>query len=47
VHWGGIAADCGYADQSHLSGEFRRTLGLTPVSFGRHARRIKHLRVMR
>ena len=47
VHWGGIAADRGYADQSHLSGEFRRTLGLTPVSFGRHARRIKHLRVMR
>ena len=47
VHWGGIAAECGYADQSHLSGEFHRTLGLTPVSFGRHARRIKHLRVMR
>jgi AraC-like DNA-binding protein len=47
VHWGGIAADCGYADQSHLSGEFRRTLGLTPASFGRHARRIKHVRVMR
>jgi AraC-like DNA-binding protein len=47
VHWGGIAADCGYADQSHLSGEFRRTLGLTPASFGRHARRIKHVRVVR
>jgi AraC-like DNA-binding protein len=47
VHWGGIAADCGFADQSHLSGEFRRTLGLTPVSFGRHARRIKHVRVLR
>ena len=47
VHWGGVAADRGYADQSHLSCEFRRTLDLTPVSFGHHARRIKHVRVLR
>jgi AraC-like DNA-binding protein len=47
VHWADIAADCGYADQSHLISEFRRTLGLTPVSFGRHARRIEHVHVLR
>jgi AraC-like DNA-binding protein len=47
VHWADIAADCGYADQSHLISEFRRTLGLTPASFGRHASRIEHVRVLR
>jgi AraC-like DNA-binding protein len=42
VQWGGVAAERGFADQAHMSGEFRRLTGLTPVSFQRHARRIAH-----
>lgn len=31
----GLAADCGYADQSHLIADFRRFSGYTPASFAR------------
>lgn len=31
--WAGIAADLGYADQSHLIAEFREFAGSTPVPF--------------
>lgn len=30
LHWADIAADSGFADQSHLSREFRRIAGLSP-----------------
>jgi len=47
MRWIDIAAERGYADQSHLIREFRRTLGVTPIDFMKHARRIKHVRVQR
>jgi len=30
IEWAQVAADCGYADQSHMIAEFRRFAGLTP-----------------
>jgi AraC-like DNA-binding protein len=36
----GLAHELGYADQSHLSREFRRYSGTTPAAFARHARRL-------
>lgn len=35
IDWAGIAADCGFADQAHLSHEFLSFSGVTP---GRYAR---------
>lgn len=40
--WVEVVGDGGYADQPHLVREFRRLLGVTPVRFERHARRIVH-----
>jgi AraC-like DNA-binding protein len=33
AHWDRIAADGGYADQSHLIGDFREFTGGTPADF--------------
>ena len=33
VSWAEIAADLGYADQSHLSREFRAATGRTPSAY--------------
>ena len=43
--WAAIAADLGYADQSHLIHEFSQLTGLTPVAFEDRLRRIDHGRV--
>ncbi|MFZ5442311.1 MAG: helix-turn-helix domain-containing protein [Myxococcota bacterium] len=40
--WAALAPERGYADQAHLTREFRQLLGLTPGAFARHARRIAH-----
>ena len=40
--WAGVAADFGYADQSHLIHEFSQLTGLTPVAFEDRLRRIEH-----
>ena len=40
--WAGIAADLGFADQSHLIHEFSQLTGLTPVAFEDRLRRIEH-----
>jgi AraC-like DNA-binding protein len=42
VNWSDLAARRGFADQAHMTGEFRRLTGHTPVSFLRHTRRIAH-----
>lgn len=33
--WAELAAAAGYYDQSHLTGEFRRLMGVPPAAFGR------------
>jgi AraC-like DNA-binding protein len=33
VSWSALAADFGYADQSHLIADFRELAGTTPVPF--------------
>jgi len=40
--WAAVAADFGYADQSHLIDEFSQLTGLTPVAFEDRLRRIEH-----
>jgi AraC-like DNA-binding protein len=40
--WIEIAAAHGFADQAHLSHEFRSLTGLSPGAFHRHIRRIAH-----
>jgi AraC-like DNA-binding protein len=40
--WTDVAAARGFADQAHLSREFRRLTGLPPGAFQRHIRRIAH-----
>ncbi|WP_366789019.1 AraC family transcriptional regulator [uncultured Actinomyces sp.] len=34
-----VSASAGYADQSHLTREFARTVGVTPVQFSKAAKR--------
>ena len=38
-----IAADCGFADQSHLAREFRRFAAMTPAEYRRHFGENAHL----
>jgi AraC-like DNA-binding protein len=40
--WSDVAAARGFADQAHLSREFRSLTGLSPGAFQRHIRRIAH-----
>ena len=47
ARWSELAARHGYSDQAHLVREFRRTLGLAPAKFARHAGRIEHGRLLR
>jgi AraC-like DNA-binding protein len=42
VDWSELAARRGFSDQAHMTGEFKRLTGHTPVSFLRHTRRIAH-----
>jgi len=42
VDWSDLAARRGFADQAHMTGEFKRLTGHTPASFLRHTRRIAH-----
>lgn len=41
--WGQIAVDAGYYDQSHLIGDFRALVGLTPVAFLRRVSEIESI----
>jgi AraC-like DNA-binding protein len=43
--WAAVAAELGYADQSHLIHEFSQLTGLTPVAFEDRLRRIEHGRI--
>jgi AraC-like DNA-binding protein len=40
--WAGLAAEAGYADQSHLTHEFNALTGHLPTSFEQRVRRIEH-----
>jgi AraC-like DNA-binding protein len=33
VDWAGLAVECGYYDQAHLSHDFRQTAGMTPSAY--------------
>ncbi|MBF9140650.1 helix-turn-helix domain-containing protein [Hymenobacter properus] len=37
----GLAHELGYADQAHMSRDFRRYSGTTPAAFARHARHLR------
>ena len=37
----GLAAECGYSDQAHLSKEFKKYSGSTPAAFARNAKKSK------
>ena len=39
----GLASELGYADQSHLSREFKRYSGTTPAAFAREAKKGKQV----
>lgn len=40
--WAALAADAGFADQAHLTREFRRWVGLTPQALARQTAAIEH-----
>ncbi len=43
--WAGVAGQSGFADQAHLSREFRRVFGWTPRMTEEYLKRIEHRRV--
>lgn len=43
--WAGVAGGSGFADQAHLSREFRRVFGWTPRMTEEYLKRIEHRRV--
>lgn len=43
--WAGVANDSGFADQAHMSREFRRIFGYTPTMIEDYLRRIEHRRL--
>jgi len=43
--WAGLAGESGFADQAHLSREFRRVFGWTPRMTEEYLKRIEHRRV--
>ena len=45
--WINLAADLGYADQAHLTREFRKLMGITPGEFEKHFRDIEHRNLIR
>jgi len=44
--WSALAAEHGFADQSHLTREFRRLTGLTPGELARQTAAIEHRRLL-
>jgi AraC-like DNA-binding protein len=36
VDWAALAAELGYADQSHFTRDFTRTLGISPAQYARN-----------